>query len=308
VALSDNAARTRAQIAATSMFSRKHRRRGKLPKQASPVSIEKDIRAAIAAMVSREVMRNAFADLMHELPELLTSAARERGDRTDADEGKRARALIAAAKEKLRGSVSTKAIEDMAEKFAERTSTFQRIQLNRQVKSVLGVDPFYGDKGLRNRFANFASESVSLIKGITDDVATRIEKIVTRGLTSAVKHGDLAKTLDNEFGFGERRAAIIARDQIGKLYGQINASRQKDLGVRRFRWMTVGDDRTRGNPSGKYPNVDPDDDHYARDGKIYAYDDPPKDSDGVPQLPGEPILCRCWAEPVLMDLLDDEEE
>lgn len=333
MALSDNAARTRAQIAAQAAFGgKRHRRRGKLPKQASPTGIIKEFRAAIAQMVSRAVIREAFADLMRELPDLLASAARERGDRheperdaieacclddadrllawqarIDADEGKKARALIAKAKEKLRGSVSTRAIEEMAEKFAERTSTFQRIQLNRQVKSALGVDPFYGDKGLRNRFANFASENVSLIKGITDEVAVRIEKIVTRGLTSATKHGDLAKTIEGEFGFGERRSQIIARDQIGKLYGQINASRQKDLGVRRFRWKCVGDDRTRGNPSGKYPNVDPDDNHYDRDDQIYSYDDPPKNSDGEPELPGEPILCRCWSEPVLEDILDDEE-
>lgn len=309
-----------------------------MPRQASWLLIAREYGAAIAQLASRKVIREAFRELLAELPELLASAERERSDaapnacshvarivdprervqawlgirvnranaeRVDANEGKRARELIAKAKEKLSGSMSTRAIEDMAQKFAERTSTFQRIQLNRQVKSVLGIDVFYGDKGLRNRFANFTSENVALIQGISDEVSIRVEKIVTRALTSATKHTDLASTLEDEFGFGEKRAKLIARDQVGKLYGQINASRQQQLGVSRFKWRTTGDERVRGDPSGKYPDADSS--HYEWDGQTFSYDDPPKDENGNPVMPGEPILCRCWAEPILDDILNDEE-
>lgn len=338
MALQENRTRTRALVQAQSIVSGRHRRRGKLPRQGSWKLIAKEYGEQIARMVSRDVIRDAFRELLDELPELIASARRERSDaiydvcshitwiedpaervrtwiavranklasvRIDANEGKRARELIAKAKEKLRAGVSTRLIEDLAEKFAERTSTFQRLQLGRQVKAALGVDVMYGDKGLRTRFSNFASENVALIRNISDEVAIRVEKITTRALTSATPHGDLAETLNDEFGFGEKRAKLIARDQVGKLYGQINASRQQQLGVSRFRWRTVGDERVRGDPGGKYPDADSS--HYDWDGEIFSYDDPPKDEDGNPVLPGEPVLCRCWAEPVLEDILDDEE-
>ncbi len=99
------------------------------------------------------------------------------------------------------------------------------------------------------------------------------------------------------------RAELIAVDQVGKLYGQVNAKRQQDLGVTEFIWRTVGDERVRGNPGGLYPKATPS--HWDRDSKTYRYDDPPKGKSGEKELPGVPIRCRCSAEPKLDHLLDD---
>lgn len=314
------------QAAHLSPFARKHRPGRKVPRPGSRKPLEREYGNAIAALVSRKVIREAFGELLAALPGLLDSARQGRGDsctvsdamcadlwrigdpaarvtawldaidkqhRIDADEGKKARELVAKAKQRLAGAVSTTKIEALAEEFGRRTATFQRIQLAKQTKAVLGADIFTGDKGMRTRLSNFASENVSLIKGITDDVATRVEKTVTRALTSATPHAKLAEQLDDEFGYGETRSKLIARDQIGKLYGQIDASRQQDLGVTRFIWRATDDDRTR-------------DQHADWDGEIFSYDDPPDDDDFGPVLPGEAILCRCTAEPVLDDLLGDD--
>ncbi len=324
MSLNENAKRTAATVAVHHFVGGKRARRGKLPKQARPVLIEREYGAALSGLVSAAKMREAFRELLEALPELLASARAERGDvvdaitatamaiagipgpaarvhawlaarkRHDADEGKRVRGLVEKAKEKLRGSVSTRAIEDLAEKFAQQTSTFQRIQLSRQTKSALGVDIFTNDKGMQSRIANFASENVALIKGaVENDMASKIEKMVTRALTGAQLHGDLAKDLEKEFGYPEKRAKLIARDQIGKFYGQVNASRQKDLGVTQFVWRTVGDERVRDNPDDDYYN------HEDRDGETYSYDDPP-----YGELPGEAVLCRCYAEPSFEGILD----
>lgn len=321
------------QAAQLSPTYRKPRPGKKVPRPGSTGPLVREYGKAIASLVSRAVIREAFAELMAALPGLIESARRERGDvaivagavamsianitdpvqrvhawlthrnpgaRIDADEGKRARALVAIAKARMHSSVGTTKIEALAEEFGKRTATFQRIQLSRQTKATLGADVFYGDRGLRNRLTNFASENVSLIKGITDDVATRVEKSVTRALTSATPHPRLAKQLEEEFGYGERRAKLIARDQIGKLYGQIDASRQKELGVSRFIWRASDDERTREHHAEWEKESDP-----AQGGTPFSYDDPPIDPDtGDPTLPGEAILCRCTAEPVLDDLLE----
>lgn len=294
--MNEKAKRTAAIVRSVAVFSSRAHRPRKLPRQALPNGIGREYGRALAALLSPKVLREAFFELLAELPDLMATAKRERGDGqtgiTDADEGKKVRALVAKAKARLASAVSTSAIERLAEEFAEKTSTFQRIQLNRQTKAAFGSDIFAADRNLRNRVANFASENVSLIKGITDELATRVEKTVTRALTSATLHGDLADTLEEQFGYPETRAKLIARDQVGKLYGQINATRQQELGVEKFVWHATNDERTR-------------EEHQQWDGEIFRYDDPPVNERGEAVLPGEDILCRCWAEPVLTEILED---
>jgi SPP1 gp7 family putative phage head morphogenesis protein len=314
----------RSMVHGAMLAGRKIPKKGKkLPRAQYPMALEREYGAALAALVSKAKIREAFAELLHELPSLMESAKRERGDavpydeataalmmpgpqlwgmlearfRIDADEGKRARALVDKGRAKLAASINTRAIDDLAKKFGERVSTFQRVQLNRQTKAAFGVDIFTGDKGMQNRLANFAAENASLITNISNDIATKTEKTVTRALTSATLTDDLAKDLDQQFGYGETRAKLIARDQIGKLNGQITASRHKDLGVSRFIWRSTNDERTREEHSDFEDESEED---------PFSYDDPPIDDSGEAVLPGEPILCRCWAEPVLSDLLDDD--
>lgn len=135
-----------------------------------------------------------------------------------------------------------------------------------------------------------AQSNVRLIVNRPEDfnareLATAIERNVFFGGSTA----ELAEELEERFNFTADHAAFIARDQVGTLNGQLDAQRQQGLGVTRFTWVSVGDDDVR-------------EEHDDRDGEIYDYDDPP---DG--ELPGEPINCRCSAEPVLEDLIDDIE-
>lgn len=251
-------------------------------------------------------VRAAYGQLFAELPALIARArAERRADRMDAGEGARVRALVAAARAHLVSTVAAPhAIEALAVEFARKTSTFQRVQLNKQVQAALGADVFVADKFLASLVEGFASENAALITGINDRIASEVETVVTRGLQSGTLPGDIADELDQRFAFGEKRARLIARDQIGKLNGQINAARQQELGVTRFIWRTVNDERVRGAPGGKYPSADPS--HDDLDGKIFEYaNPPPSHHDGSPGLPGEPIECRCYAEPVFDDILAD---
>lgn len=254
-----------------------------------------DIRAA----------RAAFGPLMSELPGLLAHAREERrADRFDAGEGRRVRELVNAARSHLVSTMSQRHIEELAEEFARKTSTFQRVQLNRQTRAALGVDAFARDRFLPVLVEGFVDENVALIKGITPQLADAVEAAVTRALQKGTLHGDLAEELEDRFGYAEDRAKLIARDQIGKLYGQVNAARQQEMGVAKFIWRTVGDSRVRGMPGGKYERAEPS--HAALEGETFEYaNPPPADVDGGPALPGVPINCRCYPEPVFDDLLAD---
>ena len=260
------------------------RPRRRVPRQQPPTALTREYARAILPIV--EQTREVFSPLLREMPRLLTRANDERL-RIDVGEAREVADLVARAKRSLEGAIAQPKLEALAIEFAQKTATYQRIQLSRQVHAALGVDIRIADGNVSALLDAFAIENVALIKDIPAAIAANVEKATTRAVTSGTLWPDLAKELDARFGYGETRSRLIARDQVGKLYGQVAATRQKDLGIRRFVWRTVGDERVR-------------DEHADRDGQIYSYDDPP---DG--ELPGEPILCRCYPDPVFDDIFAD---
>lgn len=273
------------------------RPRARLPRQVPPFAIEREYAKALLSLL--RPMHESLALFLADLPDILASAARERNltdradqggdqdsqgvnhpDREDAGEGKRIRELLAQASARMAQSITPELVAQVAEKFARRTATYQRIQLGRQVRAALGADPFIADRGLEAMVDDFAQANAALITSIPRQLADRIAQASSRAVQRATPHPELAKTITKELGMAKNRAKLIARDQVGKLYGQVNAARQRELGAEKFEWSTVHDERVRPE-------------HVALDGKVFSYAKPPAEG-----LPGEPILCRCYASPV----------
>ena len=213
--------------------------------------------------------------------------------RLDADEGRKARKLIDKAKAQM-SSIGADKVEALGRKFAELTSSHQRKMIQKQTRAALGVDVTFRDKGLAAKMAHFVDENASLISTMQTNVHDDVAKIVTRAIVNGELHDEVAKEIEKRFGVSESHAKLIARDQIGKLYGQLNAARSRELGLKRFIWRSVGDERVRDEHTKREEDSNPDE-----GGTPYYFDDPP---DG--ELPGVPIQCRCTAEPVF----DFEEE
>lgn len=79
----------------------------------------------------------------------------------------------------------------------------------------------------------------------------------------------------------ENHAALIARDQVSKLNGQLNRARQQAAGITDFVWETRKDSRVRPE-------------HRDLQGRTFSWQE---GWDGV--FPGQPIQCRCWARAVV---------
>jgi SPP1 gp7 family putative phage head morphogenesis protein len=146
--------------------------------------------------------------------------------------------------------------------------------------------------GLDLRMAAAAERHAALIKGLTAEIEKRIASRIGDLMVAGASNKAIADVLADEFGFGLRRAAFIARDQASKWNGELNRFRQQDAGVTEYVWSTSGDERVRGNPDGKYPNARPS--HWAREGKTFRWSKPP---DGG--HPGIAINCRCVAKAVI---------
>ncbi len=260
----------------------------RLPKQIYPKHLESAYAKSLRAFVGRLML--AFDPFVDELPTLLAWVVSERridSARFDAGEGKRIRELIRQAKEKMKSSILTNELDRLASDFAARTSSAQRMQLGRQVRAALGADVFSSDARIRPLLEAFADTNVGLITKLSDEMAGRMETAALRAVQDAKPWDEFKDEIKEQFGFSDSRAELIARDQIGKLYGQTNAIRQQELGVSGFIWRTSGDERVR-------------DEHEAIDGDRFDY------PNGHPTegLPGEPILCRCTAEPDFSTIKD----
>lgn len=169
--------------------------------------------------------------------------------------------------------------------FTRRAERFNRAAVRGSME-VAGLSPSQLsllDKPDRRRLRAFVRANVALIKNLAEKHARRAEALVAESLKHGTTSERLAAQLQDELGIAKRRAALIADDQVHKLHANLTQLRHKRVGINRYIWRTSNDARVRSE-------------HAARNGQVFSYDDPPEDGH-----PGEPIRCRCRAEPALQN-------
>lgn len=127
----------------------------------------------------------------------------------------------------------------------------------------------------------FAAQTVDLITSKAEELHDSIRLEVLESYQAGERWEDLSDRLQERLGVAESSADLIAVDQIGKLNSAVGAERSQGVGITHFTWRTVGDERVRPE-------------HEALDGQVFSYAEPPEEG-----LPGEPVRCRCYADPVL---------
>lgn len=258
----------------------------RIPKQIYPKGLQRDYASDL-----RKIARHTRFDirpLMEELPDILRQARAEvlraDGVRNDAGLIRRVLRLITRAKESAKRAIkrAVRAVRGLPERVAERVKKHHRRQFAKQLTGIPGVDVVPDGAALATIIEGFVAINNALITSIPDQTLTEIEGIVIRGVTSGASRADIAKEIAERLAIGERRAVLIAKDQVGTLYGLINKQRQTAAGITHFFWQELGDDRVR--PL-----------HVSLGGQRFSW------KAGAPGegLPGQPINCRCWGEPDL---------
>lgn len=174
--------------------------------------------------------------------------------------------------------------EDMARAQADRVDRHVKKQLARLIR----ISPEFADIGGGGAIDAFVQKNVLLIQDVLfsqlRDVRTVLEEAAREGL----RVEEIGERLQKTLGVSERRAVLIARDQTGTLNGQIQQARQQNLGVEEYEWSSSKDERVR-------------DDHQKLHGTRQRWDTPPVTNSrtGARNHPGEDILCRCVAIPII---------
>lgn len=166
------------------------------------------------------------------------------------------------------------------------TDRFNRQQFHAVFRSVFGVDIFTTEPFLADLLAAWEAENIKLIKSIPSQYLDQLHGKIVAAVRAGKPSKVIAEVVRETFGLPRNRAKLIARDQIGKLNGQLTMARQKNIGVTSYVWRTSLDERVR-------------EEHKHREGEKFSWDEPPKDGH-----PGNPINCRCSAEAVFPDLED----
>lgn len=154
------------------------------------------------------------------------------------------------------------------------------VKVNVRVFQSLGVNPIEPGSALEQARDEWVRTNAELITSQPREISQRIESIVGEMVPAGARWETIARRLEDEQGISQRRAALIARDQVGKYNADCNRTQQQAAGFTHYEWIGVMDNRER--PT-----------HVALQHSIWSWEKPPPIGN-----PGEPIQCRCSASPV----------
>lgn len=175
------------------------------------------------------------------------------------------------------------------------------------------------DREMRRTFANALAVDVTPILRDRGEVEAHMRRSIDRNVSLITTipedlHGDLRRRMESSVfddgrfideqrvaelvqlvgRMGGYRLRRIVRDQNSKMTGQLTEIRHRQAGITHYRWSTSRDERVR--PT-----------HVSKEGRMFAWSNPPEDTGH----PGDDIMCRCAAAPVITDPLKrkvEEEE
>lgn len=230
-------------------------------------------------------------------PELagLLSSLEQRQDAVRLDASKKqvqdqVKKLLNKAARRVAKSITEASLLRTVQRYGKETDQFQKDQLSKQTSVGIGVslnEIKTSERGVKSRVNAWIALNVNLIKSLPDVYFDDIQQRTFAAIDHGTRHETLAKDLASRYDIRLNQAKLIARDQVGKLYSDLNSQRQQNLGVNSYRWRTSNDNRVR-------------EEHARREGQEFPWNDSP--SDGAP---GFPINCRCYPEPVFKILEDD---
>ncbi|KKN75974.1 hypothetical protein LCGC14_0375310 [marine sediment metagenome] len=264
---------------------RRRRRARRVPRATLPTGAEIRYRAQLVE-IAREAATLIRETLLVELERIETEAKINRPDaaniRIDQVDEEIER-VIGNVRIQFARRFTPERAQDSARTLGDTVNQHNLGQNNRQLLATVGID-LGAEPAIAPHLAEFARENVRLITTIPEKLLEDVEGIISRGARRGRRASEMATEIRDRFRITENRAKLIARDQTSKLNGELTQLRQTSLGIKKYIWRTAQDERVR-------------DEHAEREGREFLWSQPPSDGH-----PGEPINCRCTAEPVIAEL------
>ena len=188
-------------------------------------------------------------------------------------------------RDKATGALLMRLARGVDSHVSDELGTILRIDLRRDVPGLRDAIDEWRRANIDLIESGIRAESASpRLRGVLQQVGETVESAHARGARVEV----LAAELRERFEVSQSRAELIARDQVLKLNGQINQTRQRAVGIVEYEWGTSRDGKVR-------------EAHRDLDRTIQRWDSPPvvDPRTGRRGHPGEDFQCRCTAKPVM---------
>jgi hypothetical protein len=190
-------------------------------------------------------------------------------------------------------------------KIADSVFDFNEGQYEKGAKSALGVEFPVGEDWWPDAKENWKRTNYELLRGQMLSYIQGVNAATEQAITTGASVATLTKqimALDEKITKGKTN--FIARDQIGKLNGEITQRRMEAAGLTMYVWETTGDERVRDS----HANIDEalcrwdDSSVYSDDGGKTWIDRP---ASWVQLHPGQDYQCRCCALSYWNELVDE---
>jgi SPP1 gp7 family putative phage head morphogenesis protein len=136
-------------------------------------------------------------------------------------------------------------------------------------------------------------DQVELITSLPLEAAQRVHELTQEYVAGGRRYDELAQMLADSGHVTATRATLIARTEVARTASHISTARAKYVGVTHFVWRTAQDRFVRAE-------------HRKLNGRVFEIDDPPVIGQlhgaEIRGMPGTIWNCRCWADPVLVDI------
>ena len=192
-------------------------------------------------------------------------------------------------------------------KTADETMEFSEKEFKRIIEKGIHVNlpvsaPWWDDMK-----KSWAEDNYTLItsnaKNYVSKINTLTEQAIVNGLSPMKLKEEIKKATES---LSDKHCKLLARDQMGKLNGQITEAQMTEVGLDMYVWSTSYDDRVR-------------DSHAVMEGLLCTWDDAsicsydngktwvPRPADAVDLHPGQDIQCRCVALAFYPELVSEME-
>lgn len=274
--------------------SQKKRLRKKAPLARPPLGIARSYARVLNALLAplEEIVTKRLEAILPQLIEVAPLPRSDEGVRMDASAAQLISRVMSGIRTTYAEQLSPERLAQLALDFGTETSRHNRREINRQVRSVLGVDLPGSDPFLEEQLALFRNANVQLVTRMTEEQLGRLERTLTAGARTGTRVETLRESIEADLGVSRSRANLIARDQVLKLNGELTQLRHREAGVEEYEWISSGDASVR--TQHKFLN-----DASAR-GVTFKWSNPPvvDIETGRRAHPGEDYQCRCTANPV----------
>ena len=178
-------------------------------------------------------------------------------------------------------------------KTAQETFEFSEKEFKKIIEKGIHVNPPTSASWWDDMRSSWAEDNYTLItsnaKNYVSKINTLTEQAIVNGLSPSKLKEEIKKATE---GLSDKHCKLLARDQIGKLNGQITQAQMQEIGLELYVWSTAYDDRVR-------------DSHAIMEGLLCRWDDASvcsydngktwvsRPSSAVELHPGQDIQCRC---------------